>query len=63
MLRINNRRFKRSYVYRGTDIFDFIANVAASFLPVGKEVVQNGALEVGKNVGRKRCTKAIISHI
>ena len=46
MLRINNRGFKRSYVYGGTGIFDSIAKAAVSLLPV----VQKGALQVGKKL-------------
>ena len=49
MLRINNRGFKRSYVYGGTGIFDSIAKAAVSLLPV----VQKGALQVGKKLGEK----------
>ena len=53
MLRINNRGFKRSYVYGGAGIFDSIAKVAVSLLPLGKEIVQKGAIQVGKKVGEK----------
>ena len=53
MLRINNRGFKRSYVYGGTGIFDSIAKAAVSLLPV----VQKGALQVGKKLGEKRVYK------
>ena len=57
MLRINNRGFKRSYVCGGTGIFDSIAKVVVSLLPVGKEVVQKGALQVGKKLGEKGVQK------
>ena len=53
MLRINNRGFKRSYVYGGTGIFDSIAKAAVSLLPV----VQKGALQVGKKLGEKGVQK------
>ena len=53
MLRINNRGFKRSYVYGGTGIFDSIAKAAVSLLPV----VQKGALQVGKTLGEKGVQK------
>ena len=49
MLRINNRGFKRSYVYGGTGIFDSITKAAVSLLPV----VQKGVLQVGKKLGEK----------
>ena len=53
MLRINNRGFKRSYVYGGSGIFDSIAKAAVSLLPV----VQKGALQVGKKLGEKGVQK------
>ena len=53
MLRINNRGFKRSYVYGGTGIFDSIAKAAVSLLPV----VQKDALQVGKKLGEKGVQK------
>ena len=53
MLRINNRGFRRSYVYGGSGIFDSIAKAAVSLLPV----VQNGALQVGKKLGEKGVQK------
>ena len=59
MLRINNRGFKRSYVDGGSGIFSTIANVAASLLPVGKEIVKKGALEDGKKLGEKGVQKLL----
>ena len=53
MLRINNRGFKRSYVYGGTGIFDSIAKAAVSLLPV----VQKDALQVDKKLGEKGVQK------
>ena len=53
MLRINNRGFKRSYVYGGSGIFDSIAKAAVSLLPV----VQKGVLQVGKKLGEKGVQK------
>ena len=53
MLRINNRGFKRSYVYGGTGIFDSIAKAAVSLLPA----IQKGALQVGKKLGEKGVQK------
>ena len=50
MLRINNRGFKRSYVYGGTGIFDSITNAAVN-------LVQKGALQVGKKLGEKGVQK------
>ena len=68
MLRINNRGFKRSYVYGGTGIFDSIARTVSSVL--GKEVVkqaatqavQKVATEAGKKLGEKGVQK-VSSHI
>ena len=53
MLGINNRGFKRSYVYGGTGIFDSIAKAAVSLLPA----VQKGALQFGKKLGEKGVQK------
>ena len=50
MLRINNRGFKRSYVYGGAGIFDSIAKAAVN-------LVQKGALQVGKTLGEKGVQK------
>ena len=50
MLRINNRGFKRSYVYGGTGIFDSIAKAAVS-------LVEKGALQAGKTLGEKGVQK------
>ena len=50
MLRINNRGFKRSYVYGGSGIFDSIAKAAVN-------LVQKGALQVGKKLGEKGVQK------
>ena len=63
MLRINNRGFKRSYVYEGTGIFYSIARIVSSVL--GKEVVkraatqavQKAATEAGKRLGGKGVQK------
>ena len=65
MLRINNRGFKRSYVYGGSGIFYSIAKAAVSLLPVGKEAVkraatqavQKAATEAGKKLGEKGVQK------
>ena len=59
MLRINNRGFKRSYVYGGTGIFDSIAKAAVSLLPV----VQKGALQVGKKLGEKGDKRYHLSYL
>ena len=63
MLRINNRGFKRSYVYGGSGIFHSIAKTISSVL--GKEavkraatqVVQKTATEAGKKLGEKAVQK------
>ena len=63
MLRINNRGFKRSYVYGGSGIFDSIAKTISSVL--GKEAVkraatqfvQKAATEAGKKLGEKAVQK------
>ena len=63
MLRINNRGFKRSYVYGGSGIFDSIASAACRIL--GKEAVkraatqaiQRAATEAGKKLGEKAVQK------
>ena len=63
MLRINNRGFKRSYVYGGSGIFDSIASAASRLL--GKETVkraatqavQRVAAEAGKKLGEKAVQK------
>ena len=63
MLRISNRGFKRSYVYGGSGIFDFIARTFSSVL--GKEAVkraatqavQKAATEAGKKLGEKGVQK------
>ena len=57
MLRINNRGYKRSYVYGGSGIFDSIAKAAVSLLPVGKEAVKRVATEAGKKFGEKGVQK------
>ena len=57
MLRINNRGFKRSYVYGGTGIFDSIAKAAVSLLPV----VQKGALQVGKKLEGEKGVQKVSS--
>ena len=57
MLRINNRGFKRSYVYGGSGIFDSIANAVVSLLPVGKEAAKRVATEAGKQLGEKGVQK------
>ena len=46
MLRINNRGFKRSYVYGGTGIFDSIAKTVSSVL--GKQAVKQAATQVAQ---------------
>ena len=53
MLRINNRGFKRSYVYGGKGIFYSIAKAVVSLLPA----VQKCALQVGKKLGEKGVQK------
>ena len=63
MLRINNRGFKRSYVYGGTGIFDSIAKTVSSVL--GKQAVKQAATQVaqkaasvaGKKLGEKGVEK------
>ena len=63
MLRINNRGFKRSYVYGGSGIFDSIVRTVSSVL--GREVVkraatqavQKAATEAGKKLGEKGVQK------
>ena len=59
MLRINNRGFKRSYVYGGTGIFDSIAKAAVKEVvkQAATQVVQKGALQVGKTLGEKGVQK------
>ena len=63
MLRINNRGFKRSYVYGGTGIFDSIAKTISSVLgkqaikQAATQVVQKAATEAGKKLGEKGVKK------
>ena len=55
MLRINNRGYKKIYVYGGSGIFDTVARAAARLFTsnAAKQVAQKAAAEVGKKAVEK----------
>ena len=59
MLRINNRGFKKIYVYGGSGIFDTVARVATSLFTsdaakrIATQVAQKAAAEAGKKLAEK----------
>ena len=70
MLRINNKGFKRMYVYGGSGIFDSIAKTASSFFSReiarkaaseaakrATQLAQKAAIETGKKLGEKAVQK------